>query len=150
MTSRTEPLTADKLAAVRTRQRALAASGNAPEAAADLDMLLAEINRLADEAKAARDDVDRVARERDAYQRAKAENDERFLLERDHARQEAERAHAVIEAARLTAAAWNLSDEEITARLVGVGGVARVEQWTKLAAGRGFAGQIAAVLNADA
>ena len=56
---------------------------------------------------AARDDawrqeLARVERERDAYKRAKAENDERLMIERDDARAALEQARAVaVEAATL-------------------------------------------------
>ena len=39
-------------------------------------------------------DVERLTHERDAYRKAKAENDERFMLERDAARAEVERLRA--------------------------------------------------------
>jgi hypothetical protein len=73
---------------MRERERALTASGVAPAAAADLDALLTEVGRLSNEAKAAREDAASAARERDAYKKAKAENDERFQLAATDARQQ--------------------------------------------------------------
>jgi len=43
---------------------------------------------LAEDVAALTGEVERLTRERDAYRKAKAENDERFMLERDEARRE--------------------------------------------------------------
>ena len=64
-------------------------------------------------------DVERLTRERDAYRKAKAENDERFMLERNDARAEAEVAReeqreAVEEALRLTTEVERLRAELAT------------------------------------
>ena len=47
----------------------------------------------------ARAETERLTRERDAYKRAKEENDERFMTERDAARAEADRMRPVVDAA---------------------------------------------------
>ena len=51
----------------------------------------AEEKQAADDLRALCAEVERLTRERDAYAKAKAENDERFMLERDAARAEVER-----------------------------------------------------------
>ena len=140
-------LTADTLAAMHERRRALAENGTAPAVTADLDALLVEVGRLGNEVTVARKDAEQAIRERDAYQRAKAENDERFLTERDAARSEVERLRALLDAVRVAANAWDRSDEEIEAQLVDVGGVARVEQWIKFAAGREYAQTLKVILD---
>ena len=47
-----------------------------------------------------RQEIDRLRAERDAYKRAKAENDERYMLERDEARAEVARLRAASAAAK--------------------------------------------------
>lgn len=73
---------------MRERWRKLAESGIAPEAVADFEVLLSEVGRFAWEASAAQAAIEQVARERDAYKCAKAENDERFQLAAADARQQ--------------------------------------------------------------
>ncbi|WP_205327640.1 hypothetical protein [Glycomyces sp. YM15] len=73
---------------MRGRQRLLAESGIAPAAAADIDALLVEVARLDNHAKAGWEQADQAARERDAYKKAKEENDERFQLAAADARQQ--------------------------------------------------------------
>lgn len=55
------------------------------------DMQRVEIAQLTAELSTLRAELERVTQERDAYKKAKAENDERFMLERDAARRELER-----------------------------------------------------------
>lgn len=73
-------------------------------------------DRLAADLLDARAQVATLTAERDAYKRAKAENDERFMLERDEARSERDTALARIaaleaEAARLAPAAMVATPE---------------------------------------
>lgn len=53
--------------------------------------LLEQLARVEGERNDATDKLDVAEKERDAYKRAKAENDERFMIERDEARAEVER-----------------------------------------------------------
>lgn len=105
-------ITVDALADMRERQRGVAARGMEPEAAADLDALLREIGRLSNHAQEGWDAAEQAARERDAYQRAKAENDERFQLAAADARAERDAATARAELlqARLAACRTALTD----------------------------------------
>lgn len=64
------------------------------------DEALAELEDQIARAAVARAQRDEAIRERDAYKQAKAENDERFSIERDEARAEVERLRAAIQAHR--------------------------------------------------
>lgn len=58
-----------------------------------------------------REELARVIRERDAYRRAKQENDERFMIERDEAREEARRLALENDLLRAELAALGCGDE---------------------------------------
>lgn len=58
-----------------------------------------------------REELARVIRERDAYRRAKQENDERFMRERDEAREEARRLALENDLLRAELAALGCGDE---------------------------------------
>jgi len=71
---------------------------------ADRDEWRAGCERAAADENANAADLERVSRERDAYRRAKAENDERLMCERDEARHERDESRAALQAARVEGA----------------------------------------------
>jgi hypothetical protein len=71
-----------------------AALGNTHEPPENIDAVVDAIAQLKRRASAALEDLADAQHERNAYRRAKAENDERFMRERDEARAEVEKLRA--------------------------------------------------------
>lgn len=66
----------------------------------------------ADDVRTLIEALDDATRERDAYRRAKAENDERFMRERDDARRERDDARLGLDLVRSIAAEWKAEAAE--------------------------------------
>lgn len=66
---------------------------------------------LATENERLREELAKMTRERDAYRRAKQENDERFMIERDEAREEARSLARENDLLRAELAALGCGDE---------------------------------------
>lgn len=90
-----------------------------------------------------REAAEKATRERDAYAKAKAENDERFQLAAAEAREERDAALARVaelegqlsEVQRI-ATEWLRTDAEIEEALVNVGGINRVQRWLEMTAAK--------------
>lgn len=74
------------------------------------DTALTRTERALDEARA---EVERLTRERDAYKKAKSENDERFMLERDAARAEVEHLRLALAGAETSIRAEQMAQERL-------------------------------------
>ena len=82
--------------------------------------------------RAQRDEIERLTTERDAYKRAKAENDDRFMLERDEARIERDALAAEVERLNVEIKGWrrlnaSLLRHHADARAV----ITRVREWAE-------------------